>query len=41
MALPDGGGEKLVHFGGVSGATDVVDIWNMEARVTSVGADSR
>jgi hypothetical protein len=33
----DGGGKKLGHFGGVSGATVVVDIWNMEARVTSAG----
>jgi hypothetical protein len=24
----DGGGKKLGHFGGVSGATVVVDIWN-------------
>jgi hypothetical protein len=32
----DGGGEKLGHFGGVSGATVVVDIWNVEASVTSV-----
>jgi hypothetical protein len=27
----DGGGKKLGHFGAVSGATVVVDIWNMEA----------
>jgi len=31
----DGGGKKLGHFGGVSGATVVVDIWKMEARVRS------
>ena len=37
----DGGGKKLGHFGGVSGTTVVVDIWNMEARVTSARADSR
>jgi hypothetical protein len=37
----DGGGKKLGHFGGASGATVAVDIWNMEARVTSAGADSR
>jgi hypothetical protein len=37
----DGGGEGMGHFGGVSGATVVVDLWNMEARVTSARADSR
>ena len=32
VVLCDGGGEKLVHFVGVNGTTDVVRLWNSRGK---------